>query len=61
MKEPKRIPLTDSPRHKEVTKIPLRSQYPEPMEDDVYIKKYDEDNSKDNSQSIQPLDSESFD
>jgi hypothetical protein len=37
MKEPKRIPLTDSPRCKEPEKIPLKS-YPEPIVDDLWDK-----------------------
>lgn len=38
MKEPKRIPLDPSiPKAKDVKKYPLVN-YPEPMEDDIYIR-----------------------
>lgn len=66
MKEPKRIPLTDSPRNKEPQKIPLSTpnNYDIEMLDDIYEKyeiargstilaKQNEDNKQDNSKSIQ--------
>jgi hypothetical protein len=73
MKIPKIIPLTNNPRCKDPKKIPL---YPEAIEDDVWqkieldhcsppifakINKSNENNNKDNSQSIQQLESESSD
>jgi hypothetical protein len=66
MKEPKRIPLTDSPRNKEPQKLPLTTpnHYDIEMIDDIYQKyemssdsiirtKKNEDNQQDNSESIQ--------
>lgn len=66
MKEPERIPLTDSPRNKEPQKLPLTtpSHYDVEMIDDLYQKyeissdsiiptKKNEDNQQDNSKSIQ--------
>ena len=44
MKEPQKIKLTDSPESKKVNLTPLPSinNYPEPMQDDIFIKKEDE-------------------
>lgn len=63
MKEPKRIRLTETPSTKDVRKIPLPSLYKQEWDigqdnDDIYIpvenlEKNNEDNSKNNSQSIQ--------
>jgi hypothetical protein len=57
MKEPERIPLTDSPKNKEPKKIPLitPSKYDIEMIDHLWIK--NEDNKQDNSESISELDS----
>lgn len=66
MKEPQKIPLTDSPRVKEPTKIPLQSNI---IIDDTWDKidsncgsiifaKKHEDYSKNNPQSIQQLESD---
>jgi hypothetical protein len=55
MKEPKKIPLTDHPRNKEPQKIRLLP------EDNTIILDYldkDENNPKDNSESIQQLESD---
>jgi hypothetical protein len=59
MKEPKRIPLTDSPRNKEPQKIPLTTpnQYDIDMRDDLWIKTDHENNQQDNKKSIPELDS----
>jgi hypothetical protein len=59
MKEPKRIPLTDSPRNKEPQKIPLTipNHYDIQMVDDIWIKKEDENNQQNNTQSIPKLES----
>ena len=65
MKEPRKIPLTDGPRSKEVSKIPLQL-YPEPISDDVWDRfdtphgpiifaKKNENNLENNSQSVQEL------
>ena len=58
MKEPKRIPLTDSPRNKEPEKLPLTTQshYDIDMVDDVWIK--NENHTKDNTTSIRKLESD---
>ncbi len=58
MKEPKRIPLTDNPRNKEPEKLPLTtpSQYDIEMVDDIWIK--NENHTKDNTTSIQQLESD---
>jgi hypothetical protein len=55
MKEPERIPLTDSPKHKEPKRIPLTtpSNYDIEIIDHLWIK--NEDNKQDNSQSVQSL------
>lgn len=69
MKEPKRIPLTDNPKNKEPNKIPLKTNYPEPMVDDLWDRydtsfgqtifaKKNEDNQQDNKTSIQQLESD---
>lgn len=69
MQEPKKIPLTDSPRSKEPQKIPLIKQYPEPIIDDVWdiydtkcgppvLAKKNENYLENNSQSIQELESD---
>lgn len=57
MKEPERIPLTDSPRNKEPKKIPLTtpSNYDIEMIDHLWIK--NEDNKQDDSKSVPKLDS----
>lgn len=63
MKEPAKIKLTDSPECKKVNLTPLPSiekSYPEPINDDVYIKTTNknnvginnEDNPKNDSESI---------
>ena len=59
MKEPQRIPLTDSPRNKEPQKIPLTtpSNYDIEMVDDVWIKN-NEDNQHNNTSSVQKLESD---
>jgi hypothetical protein len=59
MKEPKRIPLTDNPRNKEPQKLPLTTPmyYDIEMIDDVWIKKEDENNQQNNTQSIPKLES----
>lgn len=59
MKEPKRIPLTDSPRSKDVKKIPLKTNIIYDIES-TNDKNY-EDYSEHNSQSVQQLDSEPTD
>jgi hypothetical protein len=60
MKEPTRLKLTNNPSNKKVQLIPLTSDnYDMTMIDDVWTK--DENNSQDNSQSIQQLESESSD
>lgn len=64
MKEPEKIKLNDSPECKKVNLTPLPSinrSYPEPINDDVYIKTTDqnnieindENNSQDHSEGIQ--------
>jgi hypothetical protein len=55
MKEPERIPLTNSPKHKEPKRISLTtpSNYDIEIIDQIWIK--NEDNKQDNSQSVQPL------
>lgn len=62
MKEPKRIPLTDSPRIQEPKKIPLTTpnQYDIDMSDDVWIKNNEnnENNKQNDSTSIQQLESD---
>lgn len=63
MKEPQKIPLTDNPRCKDVTKISLE-EFPNPSEYKTFWKTYtidNEDNSQNNSTSIQQLESESSD
>lgn len=68
MKEPERIPLTNSPKHKEPKRIPLTTStnYDIEMFDDLWTKhempggsiilsKKNEDNKQDNSESIQQL------
>jgi hypothetical protein len=59
MKEPKRIPLTDSPRNKEPQKISLTTSnhYDIEMVDDIWIKKENENNQQNNPTSIQELES----
>jgi hypothetical protein len=70
MKEPQRIPLSDSEKNKEPKKIPLTtsSKYDIEMFDDLWQKhdmsrgsiilsKKNEDNKQDNSKSISKLDS----
>lgn len=59
MKEPKKIPLTDSPRIQEPKKIPLTTpnQYDIDMSDDVWIKN-NENNKQNDSTSIQQLESD---
>lgn len=63
MKEPEKIPLTDSPRNKEPQKIRL---YPEPITNDLWqaydtkhgppvLAKNNENNLENNSQIIQEL------
>ena len=59
MKEPKRIPLTDSPRNKEPKKIPLTSNDPYELENDDSVLTKNENNKQNNSQSIQELETES--
>lgn len=58
MKEPKRIPLTDSPRNKEPQKIPLitRTNYDIEMSDDIWIK--NENYQENNKTSIPKLESD---
>ena len=69
MKEPKRLPLTDNPRHKEPEKIPLTTNYPESIIDDLWERHYtisgppifaknNEDNQQNNTTSIQELESD---
>jgi len=60
MKEPKRIPLTDSPRNKEPQKIPLTipNRYDIEMIDDILIKSDNENNQQNNTTSIQQLESD---
>jgi hypothetical protein len=69
MKKPKSIPLSDNPRCKEVSKIPLTqsNQFDIQMQDDTYpnpndyktfwrtqtLEKNDEDNQQNNSEGIQ--------
>lgn len=56
MKEPEKIPLTNNPRSKTVTKIPLESNnYPTFVE---IIDWYNENYRQNNSQSIQQLESD---
>jgi len=60
MKEPRLIKLTDNPENKKVklTPLPSDTQYDIEMNDDIWIKeKNNEDNRKNNSQSISELDS----
>jgi hypothetical protein len=61
MKEPKRIPLTDNPRHKEPEKLPLTTPeyYNIDMFDDIWIK--DENTQQNNTTSIQQLESDKVD
>jgi hypothetical protein len=75
MKEPQKIPLTNNPRSKDVKKFPLTqsNQFDIQMQNDTYsnpnnYKTFwklftinDEDNSQNNSTSIQQLESESSD
>lgn len=66
MKKPKLIPLTDSPRCKEVSKIPLSENIPEPEEYKTFWKTYttesnNEDYQQNNSEGIQQLESDSTD
>lgn len=60
-KEPKKIKLTDSPENKRVnlTPLPAVNNYLDSMDDDVYTKlENNENNTQDNSQSIQQLESD---
>lgn len=59
MKEPKRIPLTDSPRTQEPQKIRLtsQSQYDIEMGDDIWIKN-NENHKQNDKTSIQQLESD---
>ena len=61
MKEPQKIPLTDSPRNKEPKKIPLTtlSNYDIEMIDDIWVK--NENNQHNNTTSIQKLESDETD
>jgi hypothetical protein len=61
MKEPQKIKLTDNPSNKNVklTPLPSTTQYDIEMDNDVWIK--DENNQKNNSQSVPKLESESSD
>ena len=72
MKEPKRIPLTDGPRIKEPKKIPLKTEYLDALEDDLWdrhetnhsppiLAKKNENNKQNNSTSIQQLESDTID
>jgi len=72
MKEPNRIPLTNNPRIREPQKIPLKTQYLDAMEDDLWDKheiphappifsKKNENNKQNNTSSIQQLESDKVD
>jgi hypothetical protein len=63
MKEPQRIKLTDSPENRKVNLIPLPAlemKYADEIYDDIYIRPLNthEDNQKNNSESIQQLESD---
>lgn len=62
MNEPKKYPLTDSPRTKNVPLTPLPSQgyYDIELDNDLWIKN-NEDHQQNNSESIQQLESDSTD
>jgi|APGre2960657373_1045057.scaffolds.fasta_scaffold02623_10 hypothetical protein len=65
MKEPKRIPLTDSPRNKEPKKIPLTYDQDWEVHDTnlgpPVLARNNENNRQDNTTSIQQLESDETD
>ena len=63
MKEPKRIPLTDNPRHKEPKRIPLDSDTDlwdryDTQHDPPIFAKDNEDHKQNNSSCLQQLESD---